>query len=681
MRRALIFALGLLGCAALAAAAPLTIEKLLDIEQVRACDLSPDGRLAAYTVSVNRALDEPAGGAWSRLWVVATDGRSEPRPFVTGEVSVGDPSFSPDGRFLAFTMKRGQDAETQVWVIPVHGGEALPATVSPTGVGAYCWSADGASLFYVDTEPEPEHYEGLREKKQLPRWFEEDLRARPLRRVAFTRGGEIPAPETLVDGLAVWQLHAAADGGRLVFGASERNLVDARYMQQDAYVLDLADGSYRRVVDVPGKLGDLRLSPDGAKLAWTGAATVNDHSTSTLWLTDVATGGTRDLTPDDYQGHLRHVAWRDGRTLLVQADQGTATVLAEVRADRDWSARKTVYDGPAIVAMPAVRPGAKTAVLVAHDPATPRELYAWRGGNDLLRLTHHNPWLADVDLARQEVVRWTARDGLEIEGILIHPLHGDGPAPLIVDVHGGPESHLSHGWVSRYAELGQAAAARGYAVLMPNYRGSTGRGLAFAASSFGDPAGKEFDDIVDGVDHLVALGVADRDRVGVTGGSYGGYATYWLSTYYSDRFAAGAGFVGVSDLVSKRYLTDIPLEDELVHMGATVDQSWDLMRERSPIAHAAKSRTPLLIMHGDSDTRVHPSQSQELYRALKVAGHPAVRLVWYPGEGHGNSKRFGRMDLATRTLDWFDWYLMDRNPVDGPMPPRDLSGELGLVED
>lgn len=681
MRRVLPAAAALMLSAALATAAPLTIDRLLDLEQVRSCDLSPDGRLAAFTVSVNRALDEPAGSAWSRLWLVAVDGGSEPRPYVTGEVSVANPSFSPEGRHLAFTMKRGEDAKTQVWVIPVHGGEARPATASPTGVKTFAWSADGGAILYVDVEEEPAHYEALRKRKQLPRWYEEDLRRRPLRRVAFVPGGEIPAAETLVDGLAVWQLHAAAGGRWVVFGASEDNLVDAQYMLQDAYLLDLETGGHRLLVDAPGKVGDLRLSPDGSKLAWTGAATVHDHAVSTLWLTDIASGETRDLTPDDYEGHVRHAAWRDGRSLLVQADEGAHTVLAEVRADRDWGRRKILYDGDAIVAMPAIRPGAKTAVLVAHDPATPRELYAWRGGDELRRLTRHNPWLADVELARQEVVRWTARDGLEIEGVLIHPLHADGPAPLIVAVHGGPESHVPNGWVSRYATIGQAAAARGYAVLFPNYRGSTGRGLAFAASSFGDPAGAEFDDIVDGVDHLIAQGVADRDRVGVTGGSYGGYATYWLSTYHSDRFAAGAGFVGVSDLVSKRYLTDIPLEDELVHMGRKVSESWDLMRERSPIAHAEKSRTPLLILHGEEDTRVHPSQSQELYRALKVAGHPAVRLVWYPGEGHGNSKRFGRLDLATRIQDWFDWYLLDRKPVEGPMPPLDLSGKFGLVED
>lgn len=664
------------------AAAPLTVDQLLDIEQVRACDVSPDGRLAAYTVSVNRALDEDAGGAWSRLWVVATDGETAPRSFVGGEVSVSSPSFSPDGRLLAFKMKRGDDAKTQVWVIPVDGGEATAATASPTGVGVYAWSRDGAALYYTDTDERPAHEKDLKKKKQLPRWYEENLIHRPLRRIAVAWGERPGEAETLVDGMSVWAIAPAAGADVLAFGASEVNLIDHRIMYQDIHLLDLATGEHRLLVDVPGKLGDIRMSPDGALVAWTGAASTHDHAVSTLYVADAATGDNRDLTPDDFIGHVRHAAWRDGRTLLVQADEGSYTTLSTIDAVKGWDSRKVRYEGRMIVGMPASRPGASTMAMVGHDPRTPRELWAWSGKGALKRLTRHNPWLDDVELAEQEVVTWTARDGLEIEGILLKPVDWDGaPAPLIVDVHGGPESHRPNGWNTRYACRGQAAAGMGYVVLQPNYRGSTGRGLEFAASAFGEPAGPEFDDIVDGVDDLIERGLVDRDRVGVAGGSYGGYATYWLSTRYTDRFAAGAGFVGVSDLVAKRYLTDIPYEDELVHMGARVSRQRELMHERSPITYAEQCRTPLLIMHGENDTRVHPSQSQELYRALKMAGHPAVRLVWYPGEGHGHSKRFGRVDHVTRTLAWFDWYLKDGKPLDGPMPPLDLSAELGLIEE
>jgi dipeptidyl aminopeptidase/acylaminoacyl peptidase len=178
--------------------------------------------------------------------------------------------------------------------------------------------------------------------------------------------------------------------------------------------------------------------------------------------------------------------------------------------------------------------------------------------------------------------------------------------------------------------LGQVAAGSGYGVFYPNYRASIGRGLAFAREGFGDPAGKEFDDVADGITHLIDEGLADPDRVGLYGGSYGGYAASWFGTYYTHLVKAVVSFAGISDLTSKRLLTDIPFEDELVHMGQPVREQWDLMAERSPITYAHQSQTAILLLHGADDTRVHPAQSLELYRACKMSGHPAVRLVLYP---------------------------------------------------
>ncbi|MBE0566023.1 MAG: S9 family peptidase [Krumholzibacteria bacterium] len=667
-----------------AAAAGITPAQLLDLEELRSAAVSPDGKLAAYTVAVNRSRDDEPGGPWSRLWVVATDG-GQPRPFVTGEVTVGTPSFSPDGRFLGFTMKRGgKDAKTQVWAIAVDGGEARPVTKSPTGVAGWSWSHDGAAVLYIDTDEGPADEKKLKDKGWLPRYYEEDLRGRDLRRAPFGFGGEPQDGEVLVDGLSVWGLDAGADGRTVVFGASELNLVDHQYMFQDIHVLDLVTGEHRVAVDVPGKLGDYRISPDGKRLAWTAAASRSDHAVSSLFLGTPDGSLQANITPAGFAGHLRHVAWRDAKTLLVQADEGVTTTAYLVDVSGKEPKFRRILEGGAhglVFGMPAAQRGAQTMVAVGHSGDMPAELYAWAGKGAPRRLTRHNPALAEVELGEQRVVRWTARDGLELEGILMLPVAWDGrPAPLVVDVHGGPESNERNGWLSRYASPGQAMCAKGYAVFFPNYRGSTGRGVEFAALAFGDPAGAEFDDIVDGVDHLVAEGIADKDRVGVMGGSYGGYATNWLVTRYSDRFKAGVGFVGVSDLVSKRFLTDIPYEDEYVHMGAPVRETWDLMRERSPVFHAENCRTPLLLLHGDSDPRVHPSQSQELYRALKMAGHPSVRLVYYPGEGHGNAKRFGREDALHRTMAWFDHYLLDGAAWDGPMPELDLSGEMELLK-
>ena len=277
-------------------------------------------------------------------------------------------------------------------------------------------------------------------------------------------------------------------------------------------------------------------------------------------------------------------------------------------------------------------------------------------------------------LAPQEVVKFKARDGLELEGLLIHPLDEKKGEryPLILAVHGGPEGHYRDGWLTGYSDPGQVAAGRGFAVFYPNYRGSTGRGVAFSKMGQGDPAGKEFDDLVDAVDHLVLSGLVDRAKVGITGGSYGGYATAWCATRYSDRFAAGVMFVGISDLVAKAGTTDIPNEELLVHALRWPWEDWKLMLDRSPINYADKARTPLLILDGKEDPRVHPSQSLVMYRYVKVRGKAPVRLVLYPGEGHGNRLAAHRLDYNLRMIQWMEHYL--KGPGGAP-PPYEIEYE------
>ena len=233
--------------------------------------------------------------------------------------------------------------------------------------------------------------------------------------------------------------------------------------------------------------------------------------------------------------------------------------------------------------------------------------------------------------------------------------------------------------MTRYSEPAQALAGKGYAVFLPNYRASTGYGLAFALAGYNDAAGKEFDDIADGIDYLVSAGVADKARVGLTGGSYGGYAAAWFASRYTEKVRAVCMFVGISDLTSKRLTTDIPYEELYVHSGKRIDDMWQQSLERSPAYWAHQSRTAVLILGGAADTRVYPGQSIEFYRLLTMNDHPAVRLVQYPGEGHGNAKQPGRADVLYRLLDWFDWYVRDAKPLDGPMPPLDIADRYGLT--
>jgi len=374
-------------------------------------------------------------------------------------------------------------------------------------------------------------------------------------------------------------------------------------------------------------------------------------------------------------------AWADPSTIVLVGARGTGTEVVTVPV-AGGSRTPLVAPGPAV--WDGVHRAADgTLVLLGESAAHPPEVFLAEGpGAAPRKLTDSNPWLAQRALAPQRTVVFEARDGLKLEGLLVEPLgrKGDARVPLVVVVHGGPEGHFSDGWLTRYANPGQVLAGKGFAVFYPNYRGSTGRGLAFSKTSQGDPAGKEFDDLVDGVDHLVKAGLVDPARVGITGGSYGGYATAWGATFYSERFAAGVMFVGISDLASKGGTTDIPVEDIEVHLMSDPWKRADLNRERSPLTWVEKARTPLLILHGTDDPRVHPTQSLMLYRYLKRRGQVPVRLVRYPGEGHGNRRAASQLDLSIRLVRWFEHYL--QGPGGAPPPSEvDPRPVLGVAEE
>jgi dipeptidyl aminopeptidase/acylaminoacyl peptidase len=484
--------------------------------------------------------------------------------------------------------------------------------------------------------------------------------------------GEAGEPRRLELPGSASELRWSPRGDRLALALAPTPSIDDEYMQRRVKIVDPADGAVVASVDNPGKLGEVAWSPDGTRLAMISAADLNDPREGRLVVVDAAGGAPRDLVPG-LPGHVTDFAWLGSEALLYLADRGLDSSLERVAVGGGDPAVLSP-DDPLVWEAISVSADGRRAALLADSPAHPSELFDLRLGDGgavagVDRVTRSNPWLDGVRLARQEAVTFTARDGLELQGILIRPLD-ERPGtryPLILTVHGGPESHYRNGWLTGYALPGQMAAGRGYAVFYPNYRGSTGRGVEFSKTSQADPAGAEFDDLVDAVDHLVASGLADRDKVGITGGSYGGYATAWASTRFTDRFAAGVMFVGISELISKIGTSDIPNELYAVHERLWPWEDWELMLQRSPAHYVEQARTPLLILGGDADPRVHPSQSLTLFRYLKVLGKTPVRLVQYPGEEHGNRRAAARLDYSLRMMRWFDHYL--KGPGGDPPPP------------
>ncbi|NGO38030.1 S9 family peptidase [Limisphaera ngatamarikiensis] len=628
------------------------------LQWVTTAVVSPDGQHVAFLRTVPRDLEkDPDGPAWSGLWVYDIETGRE-RPFVTGRVEITRPAWTPDGRAITFLAKRGDDKHKALWLIPIDGGEARKAAELPTDLADYALAPDGRRVAVVAPEPEPKHRRKLQDKGFNQQVYEEDWATNRLWVLALFEPGEDPRPLPLTG--HVHRVEWRPGYEHLAVSLAPTPSVDDSYVRQQIRIVHAGSGEVVATVNNPGKLAGFRWSPDGRRLVMIAAEDAHDPAPGRLMLVDPGTGRFTQLLPD-HSGQVEDCAWLNQDRLLVLCSEGVGSALYEVTWEGPNMSRQRRFESLAPVFDSVTAGGTNPVVaLVGSHPTHPAELFLWqtdRPGPD--RVTDSNPWLARRRLARQELVHWTARDGLALEGILIRRLEDDGrPGPLILSVHGGPEAHVRNGWLTSYSLPGQVAAARGMAVFYPNYRGSTGRGVAFSRLGQGDPAGREFDDLVDAVDHLITIGVADSNRVGVTGGSYGGYATAWCVTRYSDRFAAGVMFVGISDKISKVGTTDIPEEEYLVHARFRPWEKWTFLLERSPIYHAGRCRTPLLILHGKDDPRVHVSQSLEMYRHLKLRSSAPVRLVLYPGEGHGNRRAASRYDYHLRMLQWFEHYLL-----------------------
>ncbi len=653
----------------------LSFEQLAAIRSVGDVAFSPDGSLVAYTLSVpRRPGEDDDGSAWRELRVVSVPGGVD-RVYVGGQVSVSGIRFTPDGSAITYLAKRGDDEHTALWTIPIDGGESHRLIGFDTAIADYRVSPDGTRIAFVANQPMCEKREKAEEKGYTQEVFEEDWLPKmvwvvPMPTTAVPDPSqpeeEAVEPKALAIDGSVFNVRWSPDSATLAVDVAPRPLVDDRYMFRKVTIVDAASGEVRTRFANPGKLGDFQFSPDGATVAMISAADPNDPGQGRLMVAPAAGGDLKDVLPG-LEGHVSRFAWRDSETLVYVAAVGVESRLGEIdlggKRARTYLESPNEFAGvrvPIMGSMSLSGDGMRVAIS-GNTPLHPNEVYAFNLGEAAgARLTDSNPWLANVALEPQEVFNWRAKDGLELEGLLIRPAGAAGPLPLIMGVHGGPEGHRSNGWLSSYSLPAQMAAHQGYAVFYPNYRGSTGRGVEFSKLGQHDAAGKEFDDLLDALATLIDRGIVDADRVGVTGGSYGGYATAWLATRHTEHFRAGVMFVGISNKYSKAFTTEIPVEDVMVHALYPPYTNTEFSLERSPMSWVEKGRTPLLIAGGTADSRVHPSQSLQFYRALKLVGKTPVRYVRYPGEGHGNRRAASRDDYAHRVMRWMDHFVKNK---------------------
>jgi dipeptidyl aminopeptidase/acylaminoacyl peptidase len=630
-----------------------TVDDLLTLKTVGGAQMSPDGRMVAYTVS---EADFEQDAFVTHLWVAPTDGRA-PYQLTRGAKSATSPRWSPDGQWLAFSSARVGD-RNQIFVIRPDGGEALQLTKADPGVNDFAWSPDGRQIAYVAPEPEsPARKARKQELGDFERvhhdytyaqiWTLEaaDALRAPAAGVQRTRGQSVH-PST-----PVW----SPDGARLAFsGTTTPDLIDGG--SADLYVLTLATNTVTKVVGQPGPDTNPRWSPDGSRLAFESAMGrgVYFHANGRIAIVDAGGGTPRSVT-DAFDEDPALLEWK-GNGLYFSGGQKTAAHLFRLDVDRRSITRVSGPEALIGTGFTLSRDGEQTA-FTAASPTSMAEVFVSPVASFAPRkLTAMTAQLASLIVGTPEVVSWKSKDDTTIEGVLIKPAGFDPTRkyPLLVQIHGGPTG------VDRPVLLGTRTypsdvwVGRGALVLKVNYRGSAGYGEKFRQLNVRNLGVGDAWDVVSGVEALTAKGWADPTRVGCMGWSQGGYISAFLTTSTTLCKAVSVG-AGISNWATYYYNTDIT-PFTIQYLGDDPVDDPEIYRKTSPMSYIKSAKTPTLIQHGELDRRVPIPNAYELRQGLEDRG-VSVEMIVYKGFGHGVTKPRAARAVMRHNLEWFNHHL------------------------
>ena len=637
-----------------------TCELMLRAKQVSEPAVSPDGNRVAFVVS-NPHMEGDRSEWVGQVFVVNADG-TNPVQLTRGEKAATAPAWSPDGQWLAFLSPRS-GPKANLWRIRIDGGEAEQLSDEKGGITSFDWSPDGKQIAFLMPDARSDAEERADREKRDAFIVNENHKRTRLYVVSIAANGDgkravrrLTSGDMHVGGLLGGRnFDWSPDSTRIVFTHQPTPLVDD-WQRTDLSLVDVATTRITPVATSEAAETQPVFSPDGSLIAYTVSEIPPKWAFASRVQLVTPGGEVVRLLAETFDLKPALVGWsRDGRSLLVSETQRTIQRLSALPID--GSPPVDLSPADQMVLQPTLNGPRSHVGFISEATDRAPEIYMADTEGFRSRQTSHVQDLPAIPFPRTEVVTWKSTDGREIEGLLTYPSdYQDGKVvPLLVAVHGGPTGVFTQTCIVNRGPYPVAVfAQRGYAVLRCNVRGSSGYGKEFRFANYNDWGGGDYRDILSGVDALIERGLADPDRLGIMGWSYGGYMTSWTITQ-TRRFKAASVGAGVTNLVSFTGTADIAdfIPD---YLGGEYWDEFDRWRSRSAMFQIKGATTPTLIQHGDKDARVPISQGYELYNALKRQGVP-VKMVVYPRQAHSIQEPKLQLDAATRNVEWFDQWI------------------------
>ncbi|HKP87028.1 MAG TPA: S9 family peptidase [Blastocatellia bacterium] len=664
-RTTLLFALWLSLCAAVAPAQQkraMNFDDILALRQVTDAQVSPDGKWVAYVVT-STDLKENATDA--DVWLVPTSGGEAVR-LTASKKNDNQPRWSPDGKRIAFISAR--EEKPQIFIISATGGEAEKLTDSKSGAQSFAWSPDGSRIAYVAPKEDTPEEEKRQKDKDDPQVIDQNFK---FSRIWVIDVKTKKASELVKGDYSATDPQWSPDGRSIAYTVFPTTKADDG-SRSDIWVADAETGGQRKLVENEGPDASPQWSPDGRSVAYLTRETKLGVIGQSRLAVVAREGGASRLIATGFEYQPGPPRWdASGRTIFFTSNVRTTTQLFSVPAAGGEAKQLSNITG--VMGQATFSRDSSTVAFTRSDVQRADDVYVAKlpGMFDGVKLTDHNPQVRELNLGASEVVRWKSKDGMEIEGVVIYPV-GYQPNkryPTVALIHGGPSGAWTQSFPGTYGNYGHVWAGRGWVVFYPNVRGSSSYGEKFLLSNVRDWGGGDYQDIQTGIDSLVARGVADPERLAQSGWSYGGYMTAWTLTQ-TNRFKAVMVGAGLTDMFSMYSTNDLQrvLEE---YFGGEPWNSPEAYQRASAMTYIKQAKTPTLILHGGADTRVPPSQAQELYMGLRKNGVP-VEMVLYPREPHGLQEPRHRLDKMRREYAWFSKHVLG---VEADGPTKDDKGQ------